>query len=154
MKKTIELGNEQSLTLNNNVGWTLIYRDQFGTDIIPVLMPALASIVELIGDELGKKVAKGKNILSGVTQETLTNMLIQLAGLEFTSFINIVWSMAKCEDDSIDEPKKWIKQFDVFPLDIIAPVAFEMIVSGVISSKNFESLQAKLTAMKAEVKKK
>ena len=40
MEKTINIGNK-SVRLSNNVSWTMEYRDQFGQDIIPTLMPAL-----------------------------------------------------------------------------------------------------------------
>jgi len=152
MKKTITLENEQTLTLNNNVGWTLEFRDQFGHDIIPELMPMLAALVEFIGDGIADSSGKikGKDLLKRIDQQTIENALIQLSSLEFASFINICWAMAKCEDETIDEPKRWIKQFETFPLDIIAPVVLEMIISGVVSSKNFESLREKMESVKAK----
>ena len=45
MEKIIKIG-EHEVKLNNNVAWTMEYRDQFGKDIIPALMPVLASMIE------------------------------------------------------------------------------------------------------------
>ena len=48
MEKTIKIG-DKDVRLNNNVGWTLAYRDQFGRDILPAIMPILWSVTEAIG---------------------------------------------------------------------------------------------------------
>ena len=45
MEKIIKIG-KQEVRLNNNVAWTMEYRDQFGKDIVPALMPILASLME------------------------------------------------------------------------------------------------------------
>ena len=34
------------LKLNNQVAWTMEYKDQFGKDIVPVIMPMISAIVE------------------------------------------------------------------------------------------------------------
>ena len=56
MEKTIKIG-KQSVRLNNNISWAIAYRDQFGRDIIPALMPLLASALDIISgiiNETGK----------------------------------------------------------------------------------------------------
>ena len=45
MEKIIKIGDKE-VRLNNNVAWTMEYRDQFGRDIVPALMPVLASLLE------------------------------------------------------------------------------------------------------------
>lgn len=45
MEKVIKIG-KQEVKLSNNVAWTMEYRDQFGKDIVPALMPVLASMIE------------------------------------------------------------------------------------------------------------
>ena len=45
MEKIIKIG-KQEVKLNNNVAWTMEYRDQFGKDILPVIMPFMASMIE------------------------------------------------------------------------------------------------------------
>ena len=41
MEKKIKLDSKTSITLNNNVGWLFLYKDQFGRDIVPTLVPVL-----------------------------------------------------------------------------------------------------------------
>ena len=45
MEKIVKIGKHE-VKLNNNAAWTMEYRDQFGKDIIPALMPVLASMIE------------------------------------------------------------------------------------------------------------
>lgn len=152
MIKTITIGDKE-VQLDNNVGWAMVYREQFGTDIIPALMPLFASAMDIIS-ELIKNTGKSKEIdvyeiLKQIDGDVLVNAAIHLSGFEFVDFINIVWALAKNADDTIPEPKKWIRQFDEFPLDEIAPAVIKLIAAGVVSSKNMERLSdLKKTAQK------
>lgn len=152
MIKTITI-NDKEIQLDNNIGWAMIYKDQFGADIIPALMPLFAGAMDIIS-ELLKKVGKTdeidvREVLAEVDGDALMNAVIHLSGLEFVDFINIVWALAKNADEKIPEPRKWVKQFDTFPVDEIAPEVVKLIAKGVISSKNMERLSAlKITAQK------
>ena len=152
MIKTITI-EDKDIRLDNNVGWAMIYKDQFGTDIIPALMPLFAGAMDVIS-ELIQKVGNNKEIdvaelLAEIDGDALINAVIHLSGFEFVDFINIVWALAKNADDTIPEPRLWVKQFDVFPLDEIAPEVFTLIAKGVISSKNMKRLSdLKITARK------
>ena len=55
--------------------------------------------------------------------------------------IRIVWAMAKAADDSIEPPEIWLKQFNVFPLDLILPEVVSLAAQGFISSKNLKRLR-------------
>lgn len=144
MEKTINIG-DKAVKLNNNIGWALAYRDQFGRDIIPALMPMIASALDIVSgiiEETGKaKNIRPQDILSVLDGDKFTDAVIHLSGLEFVDFINIVWSLAKCADENIPEPKEWVKGFEAFPLDEIVPAVFGLIAKGLISSKNFERLK-------------
>lgn len=145
MEKTIQIG-DKDVRLNNNVGWALSYRDQFGTDIIPALMPLMAGALDLFSGviaETGKtKDITIEDILGVLDGDTLINALAHLGGLEFVDFVNITWALAKCADETIPEPKEWVKGFEIFPLDEIAPAVFSMIFKGLVSSKNLQRLEA------------
>ena len=57
MIKNIKIG-EKEVQLDNNIGWTMIYKDQFGADIIQTIMPVMAAALDLIAGlvrETGKK---------------------------------------------------------------------------------------------------
>lgn len=151
MEKTVKIGNK-SLKLSNNIGWAIIYRDQFGRDIIPSLMPMLASTMDIISGLVGevgdKKEISFADIIKTVDGDALINAVIHLGGLEIVDLINITWAMAKAADDSIDEPKEWVRTFDSFPVDVIAPAVGELVFKGCVSSKN----QKRLKSLKTKIK--
>lgn len=147
MEKTIKIG-DKDVRLKNNVAWTFEYRDQFGQDIIPVLMPMAAALLDIVGGMIratGKSETEDgpdvQEILATLDTDDLMNALIHISGLEFVELLNITWSLAKCADESIPEPKIWIRQFDEFPVDVVAPAVFEMVIKGVVSSKNLKRLE-------------
>lgn len=145
MEKTIKIDG-QEVRLNNNVGWTMIYKDQFGQDIVPVIMPALASIADVLSGALRNAGDSDeidvRNMLKTMDGDALLNAEAHLSALEFVDFVNIVWSLAKCADDSIPDPKTWIKRFGTFEVDVIGPEVFDLVVKGVISSKNLRRLKS------------
>lgn len=144
MEKTVQIGNKE-VRLNNNIGWAIDYRDQFGQDIIPTLLPMVAAALDLIKGLLEEvedtNNLEWRDILRLIDGDTLFDALIHLGGLEFRDFINITWAMAKCADESIPEPRTWVKEFEVFPVDELAPTVFDLIFKGVVSSKNLTRLK-------------
>ena len=144
MEKTVQIGNKE-VRLSNNIGWAIDYRDQFGQDISPTLLPMVAAALDLIKGLLEEvedtNNLEWRDILKLIDGDTLFDALIHLGGLEFRDFINITWAMAKCADDSIPEPRTWVKEFEVFPVDELAPTVFDLIFKGVVSSKNLKRLK-------------
>lgn len=153
MERTIKIGDNE-VRLNNNIGWAIAYRDQFGRDIIPALMPMLAGALDIVSgliNETGKteNVELG-DILKLVDGDTFLDALFHLGGLELVDFINVTWSLAKCADEDIPEPKIWVRQFDSFPVDVIAPEVFDLMLRGVVSSKNLARLESIKAAIQPE----
>lgn len=144
MEKTIKIG-KKSVRLNNNVSWAIVYRDQFGRDIIPTIMPLFASALDIISgiiNETGKTDDIELTDLAKLADgDSLLNAAIHLGGFEFTDLICITWALAKCADEDIPEPREWISQFDNFPVDVVAPEVFSLIFKGVVSSKNLKRLE-------------
>lgn len=144
MEKNIKIGSK-SVKLNNNVGWTIIYRDQFGRDIIPTIMPLFASALDVMSgiiNETGKTDEITLEDLAKLADgESLINAAIHLGGFEFTDLVCITWALAKNADEDIPEPREWLEQFTVFPLDVIVPEVFSLIFKGVVSSKNLKRLE-------------
>ena len=144
MEKVIKIGKKE-VRLNNNVAWTMEYRDQFGKDILPVVMPLLASMIEGVStiaadaDKAGSvSVASIAEALEGRTMEVLLPMF----QTEFVDLVvNVTWAMAKAADESIEPPKRWVRQFDEFPLDVVGPAVFDMVLKGFVSSKNLKRLK-------------
>ncbi len=142
MEKTIKIDKDKSLKLSNNLAWMMIYREQFGRDIVPVLMPALNSGVSLAYGMLQQM--DGKLSIENIKKidfETIEEAVFQLSGIEMVDLLNVIWAMAKTADDEIEEPKIWIREFDTFPLDTILPAAVDLVAKGTINSKNLKRLQ-------------
>lgn len=144
MEKTIKISGKD-VRLNNNLEWAMIYRDQFGRDIVPSLMPMLAGVMDIIAgliSETGKTDEINLTDLAKLADgDALLNAMIHIGSVELVDFVNITWALAKCADEDIPEPRTWIRQFDSFPMDTIAPAVFSMIFKGVISSKNLKRLK-------------
>lgn len=141
MIKTIKISKEKELTISNNLAWAMIYKSQFGHDIVPDIMPIVSAVTKLLG-ELGKMAGKDMTeVLKDLDGDTIQSALIELCALQFTDFINLTWAMAKANDDDIETPEKWVREFDQFPVDIIAPAVFDLLLKGLVSSKNLKSLR-------------
>ena len=150
MEKTIKIDSKTSLKLSNSVAWMMLYRDQFGRDIVPVLIPALTAVTD-IAVEVNKAVQNGATpaqIVSALDTDIVKDALVEASGLEFVDLLNIIWAMAKAADDDIDEPIIWVRQFDKFPLDTILPFVFDMILSCMVSTKNLKRLRTSMQSLK------
>ena len=144
MEKIIKIG-KQEVRLNNNVAWTMEYRDQFGKDIIPVVMPLLASMVEGVSTIMADAGKEGEISMEGIAsalEGRAIDVLLPAFQAEFVDLIvNVTWAMAKAADENIEPPKRWVRQFDEFPLDIVVPAVFDLIMKGFVSSKNLKRLK-------------
>lgn len=151
MIKTITLEGGKELRLSNNVGWLLVYKDQFGQDIVPSLIPVLNAGIDLVFNvyqATGGEV-NARTILS-LDPSEVESAIYKLSAFEAVDLLNIVWAMAKNADESLPEPRKWLNQFETFPLDEIAPAVFDLLYRGMISSKNSTRLQEFAKSLKPE----
>ena len=150
MIKTVKVGKKE-VRLDNNIGWTLIYRDQFGHDILPQIMPMIAGALDIVSgiiQEAGDKKEISIGTLAKLADgDALVNAMIHIGGFEFVDFINITWALAKNADDDIPEPEEWVREFDEFPLDTIGPEVVKLIFKGMISSKNLKRLSGMMKAV-------
>lgn len=150
MEKTIKIDSKTSIKVSNNIGWMLIYRDQFGRDIVPALVPVLNAGIDLAVEvaKVTGKDASAQDILRAMDTESLRDALYNASGLEFVDFINIVWAMAKAADDDIEEPMEWVKTLPAFPVDAIFPVILDMVLKCMVTSKNLKRLQTAMGGLK------
>ena len=150
MEKIIKIG-KQEVRLNNNVAWTMEYRDQFGKDIVPALMPILASLMEGVStiiSESGSNEVTMADIADAV-QGRAMEVLLPLFQVEFVDpIINVTWALAKAADENIEPPKRWVRQFEEFPLDVIVPAVYELVLKGFVSSKNLKRLKKVSASLK------
>lgn len=146
MKKTINIEN-QPIEVNSSMGWLFIYREHFGHDILPDILPLCDAFLEALIELYGT--GDDGDIISKLNDVTIEKILIPLSGIEMTTIINIFWAMAKNADPYLAEPKTWVNKFDVFPIDEIVVEIFTLIIDSSISSKNSQSLQAKLKEIRS-----
>ena len=143
MEKIIKIG-KQEVRLNNNVAWTMEYRDQFGKDILPAVMPLLASMIEGVSTimaDAGKDELTTASIAEALEGRTM-DVLLPVFQAEFVDLVvNVTWAMAKAADESIEPPKRWVRQFEEFPLDVVGPAVYDLVMKGFVSSKNLKRLK-------------
>lgn len=144
MEKIIKIGDKE-VRLNNNVAWTMEYRDQFGKDILPAIMPLMASMIEGVST-LMAEASDGDSMTARGIAEALEGrameVLLPMFQAEFVDLVlNVTWAMAKAADESIEPPKRWVRQFDGFYLDEIGPALLELVLKGFVSSKNLKRLK-------------
>jgi hypothetical protein len=144
MEKVIKIG-KQEVRLNNNVAWTMEYRDQFGKDILPAIMPLMASMIEglsTIMAEAGNDENLSATGIAEALEGRAMEVLLPMFQAEFVDLVlNVTWAMAKCADETIEPPKRWVKQFDGFYLDEVGPALLELVLKGFVSSKNLKRLK-------------
>lgn len=155
MIKTINLGNGQSMELNSSMGWIYNYQEQFGHDVLVVIMPAIEAglnfLIELTksaGGEVGGKDAY--QLLSQLDQSTFTDAFITLSGMQLTTIVNISWAMAKNANDEIDTPKKWVNNFEVFPMDLIVKETIGAVLESSISKKNLKKIRKVMEGLRSQ----
>ena len=146
------------MTLSNKTAWALFYRDQFGIDIVPTLMPLLSAMFALLGEITSMAEKQGgleySDVMELLESDSMAEALIKLSGIEFVDLINLTWALAKAADPNIPEPKIWILGFEQFPLDLIVPTVSELIVKGMVSTKKAKWLQEKLNNLKVYLQSK
>ena len=143
MEKIIKIG-KQSVRLSNNVAWTMEYKDQFGKDIVPVIMPLVSSLLEGVASVVSETGVKDVSVekIADAIQGRALDILLPIYQMEFTETVfNITWAMAKAADEDIVPPKQWAHTLDSFPLDVILPEVGELVMKGFVSSKNLKRLK-------------
>lgn len=142
MKKTIKIDDEQKFEINSSSGWLYAYQEQFGHDVLPVLLPAAEALLQTMADLMkDSKPDNVADILAAADEETISNAFITLSGMQLTTVTNIVWAMAKNANDSIESPREWLNSFDVFPWDVVVPQVLGAALEACISKKKFEKLK-------------
>lgn len=67
--------------------------------------------------------------------DTKTKKIKDIEAFDLEVFYNLVWTLAKTADKSIDPPLEWLDTFSTFPLMDILPEVMELIMSCIKSSQ-------------------
>lgn len=152
MKRTFDFDGTP-VELNSSMGWILIYKEQFGHDILPDLMPAIDAVfglsLDLIGDlnldEIGLD-----EILRKLDKDMVSEALATASGLGATTMVQIIWSLAKNANPDIPGPLKWINSFETIPFDEVFMPVINLIFDSCVSKKKARSLLMALKKKKAK----
>lgn len=158
MIKTIKIREGLEITLSNDSLWMEEYRDQFGQDILPMIMPLLLGVTQTISalaEEAGDidKINQ-KTILSVLGSESMLDIGLRLGAFELTDIHRIMWAMAKAYDENIKDLKAWLRELagpehESLPIiDVIIPAIAELAIKGVMTSKNWERLTEETAKLK------
>lgn len=147
MLRTINLAG-RDVELNTSMGWLYVYRNQFGRDILPDVMPILEAVISglgemsaaLIEDGAGNKKIDAEAARQLMDSDAIVDMFVKLSGMELTTIFNMFWAMAKNKDASIPGPIEYMNTFDRLPVDELAPAMLYMILDSSVSEKNAKRL--------------
>ena len=134
------------MEINSSVGWLYAYRNRFGHDILPDLMPLVESILAAMASilEESKGNINADTIRDAFNNDALIDAFIKIAGMELLTVYNILWAMAYNADRSIPAPDEYFNRFEKLPIDIIVPELLYAVVDSSVSSKNAERLLGRL----------
>lgn len=147
MRKTIELEG-QAVEINSSLGWLFCYREQFGHDILPDLLPLLDAALGALADIYDGE--EEINVLEKINDETASRIVLALSSLEILTVANILWAMAKNAGETRN-PNQWINDFEVFPFDVVVPETFKAIIESSVSSKNSKRLLEKIPSLSRSI---
>ena len=161
MVKTIELREGLQITLANDSLWMEEYRDQFGQDILPVLMPLILAVgnsISALAEEAGSLDEIDQDaFIRMLGSESLLDIGLRFASFELTDIMHIMWAMAKAYDGDIEDPKAWQRKLagpehESLPIaDVIVPAIAELVVKGEKKKKNWERLTADAEKIKSKL---
>ena len=151
----------KAVEIDSASGWTYCYREQFGHDILPDMLPIARSIAvaaegllkELPDNALENGEISGKNIkgiLKNIDGYFLQDALDEIAGLEITTIQNIFWALAKNANTGLEQPRRFFNQFEVFPYEEVLPRVLVAIIKSSSSSKNSQSLLKKMRLVESQ----
>ena len=142
MKRTFDFDGTP-VELNSSMGWFLIYKEQFGHDILPDLMPAIDAVfgltLDLIGDLNRDRIGLDE-ILRKLDKDMVSEAIATASGLGATTMVQILWSLAKNANPDIPGPLKWINSFETIPLDEVFMPVINLIFDSCVSKKKAHSL--------------
>lgn len=140
MEKTIIIDGKP-VRFKMNAAFTYEYKNQFGKDILTVIMPLISELLEN-ADEIIQKKKEDINVSDiGVLLESVYS-------LEIVDIQNMIWTMAKLADKEIPEPHLWFAGFEDFAIfDVMAELA-PVLIGSLVSKKKLDDLQGHLTVVK------
>ena len=139
MIKSMKIGKRE-VAFDTSLSWMFVYRMQFGSDPIEVIMPAIKAAIPLFDREGDDLTAADLDLITDI-----------LAELNVTEGLQLIWAIARNADKEITDPVAWYHSFENFPLDEVLTELIPAIVESCISTKKYQALSQ---AMQKAVPKK
>lgn len=139
MKANIKINGKKAFAVDTSMRWLRIYRDTFGHDVLPDIVPLIDAGLSFMADAIN-----GKDIN---TDELET----QMYAMEFVMINNVIWALAKNADDKVGDPEEWEDSFDKFPLDEIMPQIVDVLATSYISTKKLKPLKEWLKTRRSQL---
>lgn len=137
MIKTIVIDGKE-VQFKASASFPLVYKANFNTDILTVIMPLISELLDGMDDLFKESTKEDGNI--ELKPSTLSGLLENVYSLELIDIMNLLWTLAKCADDTIPEPIKWFGEFNEFPLIDIAVEVFPMVFESLFSKKKLKEI--------------
>lgn len=149
MIKTITI-DSRNVEINTSAGWLYLYRNRFGHDILPDILPLIesifAAVAAVLEDLEGELTTKA--VMESISNDTMVDAFVKVSGMETITVLNVLWAMAKNADPGTPDPVSFFNTFERFPVDEVVPVLFNAIVDSSVSSKNAERLLQTIRTMR------
>lgn len=143
MEKIINIDG-QEVKFSSNAAFPLIYKKQFGHDILTILMPLISELLKG-ADEVYKK-----SKTQAIMPSDLGDLLESVYSLEMVDALNLCWALAKSANPDIDEPEKWFAKFDEFPIIDIMQELGEILLPSLISKKKLQKIMGTIKPQKEQ----
>ena len=143
---------ERSLELDNTFTWAVYYKERFGRDIVSDIVPILNTIIKgffalfssVDIEKINKAVtSKQKNksdtdraaavfeeIMQNVDPDDITGVIIEASMMESVTLLQIMWALAKCADDNVDDFIEWTKTTSGMTPDVLIWSVYELVIKG------------------------
>lgn len=143
MKKEIKVDKDHKFMIDTGLGWAYVYKEQFGTDVLPETVPLIESAFGIAADFYDSSDAV-------TVRDLISEAAGTLSGTDLTTLTNIIWALAKNADESIPEPREFYNQFDCFSVTDILPKIIWTMADSILPTKKVKSLKETIEKFKTE----
>lgn len=145
MKKEIKVDKDHKFMIDTGLGWAYVYKEQFGTDVLPETVPLIESAFGIAADFYDSSEAVS-------ARDIISEAAGTLSGTDLTTLTNIIWALAKNADDSIPEPREFYNQFDCFSVTDVLPKIVWTMADSIMPTKKVKSLKATIEKLQKGMK--
>lgn len=137
MIREIKIDKDNKFEINTSYGWLYTYKEHFGEDILPEIVPLMESAIGIAADIFENNDAVD-------ARDVISEIAGTIAGTEATTLTNVIWALAKNANDDLPNAREWYNSFETFPMDKVIPEAFWALCESTVSQKKVKSLKEQI----------